>query len=137
MLVVLFVRYICDIKRDIFLSVFIFTILFKGISFVKQFSSLIYFAREARVDRRSRACEAKLRSCKRGSRAVYSRALSSLHCVGAIPHTHQPKKNCDHPQNQPRLFGLFFNVLQFYLFILSKSKNINILRHLSLQWKRC
>ena len=64
MLVVLFVRYICDIKRDIFLSVFIFTILFKGISFVKQFSSLIYFAREARVDRRSRACEAKLQTRK-------------------------------------------------------------------------
>ena len=57
MLVVLFVRYICDIKRDIFLSVFIFTILFKGISFVKQFSSLIYFAREARVRVRL-SCEA-------------------------------------------------------------------------------
>ena len=63
-------HYICDIKREIFVIVFIFTILFKGISFVKQFSSFIYFAREARVDRRSRACEAKLRSCKRGSRAV-------------------------------------------------------------------
>ena len=79
MLVVLSVRYICDIKCDIFVFDFIFTILFKGISFVKTvFEFNLFCARCARrsAERVRLSCEAANAEVVQ-SKVVLSHAFSA------------------------------------------------------------